>query len=383
MNRVYLSHNSIVSALGFNSPEVVRKIAQEISGISLQNDKELFPEPFYASVVSSEKLEEEFLKLNPKKAYTRLEKMMLLALQPVIETSNVQMDEKVGLIISTTKGNIDVLENKSPFSKERAYLSALGKEIQDFFGFKTEPILLSNACVSGVLAIAVAKRLIQQGIFSDVFIVAGDIVTQFTLSGFSSFQAMSSQPCKPYSKDRDGITLGELSASVLITSNKENLCKEAICVLGDASCNDANHISGPSRTGEGLYRSVSGALQEACLSTRDIDFISAHGTATLFNDEMEAVAFNRLSMQDTPLHSLKGYLGHTLGASGLVETIIGMHSLAQNMLYTSLGLGSMGVSLPLNVITKPEYKNIKTFLKTASGFGGCNTAVIFQKAISC
>ena len=96
---------------------------------------------------------------------------------------------------------------------------------------------------------------------------------------------------------------------------------------------------------------------------------------------MEAIAFNRLGLSKVPLNSLKGYFGHTLGASGLVETIVGMHSLAQNKLFASLGFEELGVTLPLNVITETTSAELHTFLKTASGFGGCNTAAIFQKVL--
>ena len=153
-------------------------------------------------------------------------------------------------------------------------------------------------------------------------------------------------------------------------------------ILGEASSNDANHISGPSRTGEGLYRSILSAFKEAKVGSRDIDYISAHGTATNFNDEMEAIALNRLGLDTVPLNSLKGYFGHTLGGSGLLETIVGMHSLYHNTLYASKGFTELGVSLPLNIITATTSKDLNCFLKTASGFGGCNTAAVFKKVES-
>jgi 3-oxoacyl-[acyl-carrier-protein] synthase I len=141
------------------------------------------------------------------------------------------------------------------------------------------------------------------------------------------------------------------------------------------------YISGPSRTGEGLYRSIENALQEANIKPEVVDYISAHGTATPFNDEMEAIALNRLGLQNTPINSLKGYYGHTLGASGLLETVIGIESVTKNTLFVSLGFDEMGMSQPINVIEKNQDKNIHYFLKTASGFGGCNTAVVFEKTI--
>ena len=238
---------------------------------------------------------------------------------------------------------------------------------------------MSNACVSGVLAVAIGKRYIQQDLYDHVFITSGDVITEFILSGFNSFQALSSEPCKPYDINRTGINIGEVAASVLVTNNSNNLAKEAVTVLGEGSCNDANHISGPSRTGEGLFRSMQSAFTEADIETEIIDYISAHGTATNYNDEMEAIAFNRMGLEKTPVNSLKGYYGHTLGASGLLETIIGMQSLHNNTLYASCGFDELGVSQSINVIKETQRQELTTFLKTASGFGGCNTAAIFKK----
>ncbi len=379
MNKVYISHNNIISSLGFTSDAVVGNIKNEVSGLQLITNNHVLPEPFYSSLIPTEILEDTFNSLNPKNAYTRLEQMMVASLHPVIEASNVELNERVGLIISTTKGNIDALDSANPFHKDRAYLNQLGTHVKDFFNFKNDAIVVSNACVSGILAIAVAKRYIQEGLYDHVFIASGDVVTAFILSGFNSFQALSNLPCKPYDSNRTGINIGEVAASALVSSTNANLAKESVEILGEGSCNDANHISGPSRTGEGLYRSMQSAFTQAGVSAKDIDYISAHGTATLYNDEMEAIAFNRMQLQDVPLNSLKGYFGHTLGASGLVETIIGMHSLHNNTLYASKGFETLGVSKPINVIKKTNQKTLHTFLKTASGFGGCNTSILFKK----
>jgi 3-oxoacyl-[acyl-carrier-protein] synthase I len=379
MHNVYLSYNNIVSTYGFDSEIAVQQIKNEVSGLQLIKDKKFLPGPFWTSMIDPGNLEKEFQLLNPSENYTRLEKMMLVSLNKVIQTSNIALNDKVGLIISTTKGNIDVLEKDSPFPKERAYLSGLASTLKSFFGFTMEPIVLSNACVSGVLAIAVAKRFISYGTFDHVFIASGDLVTEFILSGFNSFQALSTEPCRPYCKTRSGINIGEVAASVLVTRNDQDLAKEAVVILGEGSCNDANHISGPSRNGEGLSRSINSALKQSKLKGNEIDYISAHGTATSFNDEMEAIAIDRMGMNAIPMNSLKGYFGHTLGAAGLLETIIGMHSLHQNTLFASKGFQELGVSKPINVIEKTTSKRLDTFLKTASGFGGCNTAILFKK----
>lgn len=379
MNKVFVSHNNIISSLGFDCATVVDNIHNEVSGLQLIQNNQVLSEPFYASLIDRDYLKSEFNGIGNADNFTQLEQMMILSLQKTIRASNIKLTDRVGLIISTTKGNIDVLEDENPFPNKRAYLSELGQSIKQFFNFKNDAIIVSNACVSGVLAIAVAKRFILENAYDHVFIVSGDLVTKFILSGFNSFQALSSLRCKPYDKNRTGINIGEVAASVLVTNSEKHLSNEALEIVGEGSCNDANHISGPSRTGEGLYRSIKSAFEESNLSSEDIDYISAHGTATSFNDEMEAVAFNRLNLQDVPLNSLKGYFGHTLGASGLLETIIGMYSLYHNTLYTSLGFEELGVTQPINVIPKTTAKPLNRFLKTASGFGGCNTALIFQK----
>ncbi|MCK7589450.1 beta-ketoacyl synthase [Subsaxibacter sp. CAU 1640] len=379
MTNVYLSYNNSVSSLGFSSEDVIDAIVSGKTGVKKVNDSSRFMNSFYGSLIDSADLERAIKNLKVEGNFTTLEKMMIVSLTNVIHSANIPLTEKVGLIISTTKGNIDVLEKGSPFPAERAYLSVLGKTIRDVFGFKNEPIIVSNACVSGLLSISVAKRYLVQGIYDNVFVVSGDLISEFVVSGFNSFQALSNEPCKPYSIKRSGINLGEVAASVLVTSDKEKLTKESVELLGDATRNDANHISGPSRTGEGLYQSVKKAMEEAKVSANELDYISAHGTATPFNDEMEAIAFDRLRLNHIPTNSLKGYFGHTLGASGLLETIVGMHSLHRNTLFASSGFDTLGVSKPINIIDRTRESDLNIFLKTASGFGGCNTAAIFKK----
>lgn len=374
IREVYITETNCITPIGFDVATNIKNIIGSVSGIQLHQNTDLMKMPFYASIINDEAINSVFTKITSAENYTRLEKMMILALEPIIEKSI--LDERTGFILSTTKGNITALENPSSDNFQKAHLSQLAKNVANFFGFKTEPIVISNACVSGILAVSVAKRLIQSEMFDKIFIVAGDEVSEFVLSGFNSFQAMSDSPCKPYSKNRNGVTLGEATAAVLVSSNKENA---KIKIIGDGSINDANHISGPSRTGEGLFRSIESALAEAKINASQIDYISAHGTATSFNDEMEAIAFNRLGLENVPVNSLKGFYGHTLGASGLLETVIGIESVLESKLFVSLGFDELGVSQSIAIIENNEDKEINHFLKTASGFGGCNTAVLFEK----
>jgi len=377
MREVFITNHHVISSLGFGSASNFKNVVAQNTGIKKHKRKN--GQSYYSSLIDKKRIDIEFSKIGNTADYTILEKMMILSVSYLLKESDYQISKRSGLIISTTKGNIDLLAIDSQFKghSNRVYLSELGKQIQNYFGFKNEAIVISNACVSGIFAVSVADRLIKSEMYDDVIIVSGDLVSEFILSGFTSFQAISDQPCKPFSKNRTGITIGEAIASALVSYDKGT--NNAVQIIGSGSCNDANHISGPSRTGEGLFLSVQSAMKEANVVVEDIDYISAHGTATNFNDEMESIAFSRLNMLNIPLNSLKGFYGHTLGASGLLETIIGMESLFHNTLIASKGFDKLGVSHPINVIKKNEKKELSVFLKTASGFGGSNTAVIFKK----
>ncbi|WP_288435655.1 beta-ketoacyl synthase N-terminal-like domain-containing protein [uncultured Chryseobacterium sp.] len=375
---IYITDYNCVTPLGFNVSSNWKALSEGQSGVALHKiiDNQ---DAFYASMIDSDKLNEEFNRIfsrNNNNDFTRLEKMLLISLQPLVEKHVISED--TAFILSTTKGNISLLKNQSELP-EGVYLSKLAEKTADFFGFKTKPIIISNACVSGVMAISVAKNMIQAGKYKDAFVIAGDELSEFVISGFNSFQAIGSGACRPYDKNRDGINIGEAAAAAYITSEPSENEKLRFKVLGDSSVNDANHISGPSRTGDGLYASIRNAMNEANVSPEQIDFISAHGTATLYNDEMEAIAFNRMDLQNIPLNSMKGYYGHCLGASGLLESIISMESALHGTLLPSKNFEEMGVTQPLNIIRENQPSEIKYMLKTASGFGGCNAAVVLEK----
>lgn len=374
---VYVSRGNCLTPLGFNLDDNVKGIKKGETAISEIHDEKINKQSFYGGVIDKVELRRSFSMLNLKGDFSTLEMMMLLVVDEIKFKFKKYIDDRCGIIISTTKGNIDALSTNDI---ESYYLPHLAKKISNAIGLKTEPIVLSNACVSGIMAISVAKRLIQVGKFNHVIVIAGDIFSRFVFSGFQSFNAMSSEPCKPYDKKRAGMTLGEATAAIFVTRDRNILDTESCYeVIGDSSINDANHISGPSRTGEGLFRSISNAMEEGKVNPSEIDFISAHGTATQFNDEMEAQAFNRAKLSKTPVFSLKGYFGHTLGAAGLLETVISLAFAAENLIPVSIGYDEHGLTLPLIINTELKKKNINVVLKTASGFGGSNTAVLFKR----
>lgn len=363
--KAYITDYNCITPLGASLEATVEAMWYS-SGIKWVEETSLSTQGFYAAYMGDRVL--------AGNGFTRLENMMVAALEPVVKRNRV--GEKSLLLVSTTKGNVSSLQATDAVVAPDAYLFSLAQKINKYFGFVNEPLVISNACVSGIMAVSVAKRLVSVGKYDRVYIVAGDEVSEFVLSGFKSFQAVSSQPCKPYSANRDGITLGEAAAAALVSA-EEGFYQ----IAGDGNINDANHISGPSRTGEGLFRSIKSALTEANLSPNQIDVVSAHGTATLYNDEMEAIALDRLGMNKVPINSLKGYFGHTLGASGLLEAVVTLEAAKENRLFSSYGFDDLGVSAEIAVLKENLESPVKHILKTASGFGGCNSAVIFSKQI--
>ncbi len=375
-NNIYILAGNCVTPSGFNLSENIEAIQKENIAIQEHNDQIYSSSSFYGGIIDNELLNQTIKKKIPlANNFSKLEKMMLLSLNNIKANYLPILKDRCGLIIASTKGNIDRIN----LDDEDYLLSQLGRKIAKSIGITTDPIVVSNACVSGILAVSVAKRLIQAGMYDHVVISAGDLFSRFVFSGFQSFYAVSSNPCKPYSANRDGITLGEAAASILITRDQSITDTTSYIISGDSSINDANHISGPSRNGDGLFKSIEEVLKNSNLSAIDVDCICAHGTATQYNDEMEAQAFNRSNLHETPVFSLKGFFGHTLGAAGLLETVVTLELANRKIIPPSFGYDFNGLTLPLAISTGQQNIQINTVLKTASGFGGVNTAVLFQK----
>lgn len=373
---VFVVADNVLTPLGKTTAENFFKLRQNISAVKQHRDINISPKPFYASLFNSD---EYFITSNIHE-YTKFEQLLIASIDDALKNISIDVrDNKTALIISSTKGSISLLETETFNSalKTRIALSTSAKLVAEYFGFTSEPVIVSNACISGVLAIITGMRLLRSGQYENVVITGADVITKFILSGFESFQALSPQICKPFDRSRDGLNLGEGAGTIILSTNKKY--SNNIKVKGGSVSNDANHISGPSRTGEELAYAIKKAMHDAKVSAGDIDFISAHGTATVYNDEMEANAFHLTGLQSIPVNSLKGYYGHTLGAAGLIESIISIQSIKENLVLPTLGFRDMGATNPLNICASPLQGNFNNCLKTASGFGGCNAAVVFGK----
>lgn len=358
---VYIGAEVIVSPLGPTAASNTDRVLSGHSGIRLQKGRGWKESDVYAAVMQGMPAEGKFGRL--------LEES--LGEIPGQWDASLLSSESTLLIISSTKGAI--ADNiTDPFQP-------VVSRLESRFSLRHRPLVISNACVSGVVAINTAARLLKAGLYKHVVVAGCDVVSDFVLYGFQSLYAVSDEPCRPFDKDRKGVSLGEAAGTVVLSAERSAFAAEPFVYLGGAAANDANHISGPSRTGEGLVRAVSKAIGNAGIAPREIGFINAHGTGTNFNDEMESIAFGRLGLENVPLNSLKAYWGHTLGAAGIIETAACLQMMRRESVAASLGYASPGTSVPLNVLTENKSPDTEIFLKTASGFGGGNAALIIKK----
>lgn len=357
---IYIGAEVIVSPLGDSAEANWQALSENRSGIALVSSAGFNGEDIHLSKITG---------LNGPLRFQQLVIKTLAALEQRIDAS-ILTSARTIVLISSTKGALD--DHLSDQFGDTC------TAVMQRFGLAHLPMVISNACISGVLTLNVAGNMIEAGQYEHVIVVGCDVASDFVLYGFQSLFAVSDKPCAPFDAARNGITLGEGCGAALVSATQSVFRNTPLQLLTGTSANDANHISGPSRTGEGLVRSVARTMQKHGTDANDIDFICAHGTGTVFNDEMESIAFNRLSLPDKPLNSLKGYFGHTLGAAGVIETAVCMQMMRNGMLIKSLGYRDAGTSMPLNIIQENEPRTLRTILKTASGFGGGNASLMIR-----
>ncbi|MBD3243654.1 MAG: hypothetical protein GF331_23895 [Chitinivibrionales bacterium] len=238
--------------------------------------------------------------------------------------------------------------------------------------------VISNACASGAIALGLAAELLSYGAYDRAVVFGYDSLSRFVTTGFHALGALSPSVARPFDADRDGLTLGE-GAAVGVLARREPQPGD-IVLAGAASSNDANHRTGPSRTGEGLYRAAAAALRDAGVAPDTVGGVKCHGTATVYNDAMEAKALTTLfGSKYPPCVSLKGALGHTSGGGSLLETLLAAEFLKRRTLPPTAGFRQLGVDEPLPVSTAPQPLRDPSVLCLSAGFGGVNAALLLRE----
>ena len=304
---------------------------------------------------------------------TRFEAMAVKSARHAIQEAGIDPSgNNVVLILSTTKANIEVLSRREDPGPAHA-----AKIIAEELGVVTKPIVVCNACISGVAAIILAQRLLEHGDYDYAIVCGADTLSEFTVSGFQSLKAVSEEPCRPFDMERLGLNLGEAAATMVLGELRTERCEHIWVIEAGAIRNDAFHISSPSKDGEGARRALETIGAEAVKD--NLAQINAHGTATMFNDQMESVAIERAGLNTVPVNSLKGYFGHTLGAAGILETIITMAALDDHTIIGTKGFEERGVSGKILLSSENQTTNKNRFVKMISGFGGGNAAIMARR----
>ena len=370
--------DNIISPLGISSTDNYAAVKAGRSELKRRDGLWQLPEPFTASLMDHEAVNEIAAQRHIDDTYTFFEKMIILSAAKALEQTPIDpASEKVLFILSTTKGNVFLLDKREKgFPSERVRLGVAARQMSEYFHNPNMPIVVSNACISGVCAQIQAMRELENGHFDYVVTVGADVQSPFIVSGFQSFKALSVEPCKPFDANRTGLNLGDAAATIIYTK-KDSITDNDWVACRGAIRNDANHISGPSRTGEGSYRALRAVLGD--LNPEKLAFINTHGTATPYNDEMESFAIERAGLAQIPVNGLKGYYGHTMGAAGILETILSMQAVDDNNILATKGFETIGVTHPLVLSNENKPTDKKAFIKLLSGFGGCNAALLMAK----
>lgn len=280
--------------------------------------------------------------------------------------------ENAALIVATTKGAVDELIDDGTCGNRQPW--ELGSVLQQHLGIHGPLATVSGACASGTLALIRAVNEIRSGRIDHALVVGLDLVARFILAGFDSLKALSPTGPRPFDQRRNGLALADGAAWMLLSAD-DAIDRQGVCELHSygVSC-DATHITAPCRYATGLKRVFE---QLTAMESPAIGGINAHGTATVYNDAMELLAFKERCVVDLPVCSVKGALGHTLGAAGLIEAMLSVISLQRGVLPPTVGLDepepasvqlSGSCELPL---LSPSV------LSCNSGFGGINAAVLF------
>ena len=358
---VYCIADNIWSPLGTTTAENYQAVKAGRSALCRYEHHWGLPEAFTASLFS-----EEQTKAMAIDGLTRFESLAVRSAAAAIAQSAVDVTARnVVFILSTTKANIELLAdgvNVGP--------AAASQHIARYLGFTTPPVAVCNACISGVAAIVLALRLLEAGRYDYAVVCGADVQNAFTVSGFQSLKAVAEDECRPFDMERLGLNLGEAAATLVLSRE----CHDGWAVEAGVVRNDGFHISSPSKDGEGARQAL------AALNVhKEQAFINAHGTATMFNDQMESVAIERAGLQHIPVNAYKGYFGHTLGAAGVLETVLSMAAADDHTILGTRGFEERGVSGKIRLSAEHAVTDKQSFVKMISGFGGANGALLVKK----
>ncbi len=291
-----------------------------------------------------------------------------------------------GLLFATTKGDIAAqtewmrdVDAGLASNQPAPTLSTALQAICDANIFAGPSYVVSTACTSGLVALIESAILISDGEAHSMVALGADIAGDFVRDGFHALRAISPTTCRPFDQNRDGLMLGSAAAACIL--RKPSTGKSLCAITGWGISNDATHMTAPDRNAGGLIRAIQQALKMANFQPRDIDVVFAHGTGTKYNDAMELLAIAEIFLNEgcsPAVTAVKGLIGHTLGAAGLIEAALAVEMLRTQTIPPITGLQSPEFSR-IDLVMTARQSPIRQILKIASGFGGMNAALILSR----
>lgn len=298
----------------------------------------------------------------------------LAAAREALAEAGIAADRRLGLVLATTKGDLRGVMASDP-GDGLGIPARLASRLADGLGGAQVLGSISCACASGLVALATAARHLHYGEFEHVLVLGVDVLHPFVMAGFGSLHALDPDRCRPFDSSRRGVSLGEGAGALLLGREPSGL---GGALVGHGAANDACHVTGPDRRGAGLRLAAERAIAGAGLLPENIDVVHLHGTATVANDAAEALGLAELfGGQTPPAFGTKAQTGHTLGASGVLETVLALAALQLGEVPANVGLEQSDVAHGLALVRERRgLVRAHHALKVASGFGGVQAATV-------
>jgi 3-oxoacyl-(acyl-carrier-protein) synthase len=386
-SRVQISGVGAICANGLNAQDIFQSCLRGRSTVGANGLSEISPEVFAELKLSTP------AELNKSKCTILGYQTFSQAFQDSQWTSEKLKD--CGFIFATTTGQIDLWEKvlnqyDSPqVTNEDCLKAALHQplgaalfELAQFFGVRGPVAQISSSCSASLQAIAMGLMWVQSGKVDRCIVGSTEINNDLTRVGFSSLRLLSTSVSTPFAQNRTGINLGEAGAFLFLERMDVASNPGWGFVAGSGLSSDAFHPTSPHPEGRGSYLAMEKALSSAGIESQDIDWIYAHGTGSPANDLAEAFAINQLFPHKPFVTSTKSLHGHTLGACGALESVLGLLAMKAGVVIPNFNLPQVDSQINLNLPIQPTEKNFKQFLKNSLGFGGINVSVIFSRGDS-
>ncbi|MGJ7572655.1 beta-ketoacyl-[acyl-carrier-protein] synthase family protein [Variovorax sp. RB2P76] len=251
---------------------------------------------------------------------------------------------------------------------------------QELLGISGPSETISTACSSSAKVFASAERLIRLGLADAAVVGGADTLCGSVLFGFNSLELVSTEPCRPFDAGRNGISLGEAAGFALVERVQTGAAASPLLLLGYGEASDAHHMSTPHPEGLGAERALDEALARAGLAPGDIDYINMHGTSSQKNDEVEGALVARRFPAHTHASSTKGFMGHTLGAAGIVEAVISLLAIERGLKPGTVNTRTLDEGFGPQIQLAPVHGEVRYVLSNSFGFGGNNCSLVFGKA---